>query len=121
GKRLLFPGDAQIENWSYALSKASVRTLLGDVAVYKVGHHGSLNATPKASLWPLFKRRARKRSPDRLATLLSTMADKHGSTARGTEVPRSVLVAALGAESDLFNTEDLDRGALYHVQKISFS
>src|SRR6185295_9967935 len=48
GKKLLFPGDAQIENWSYALSKPAVRKALAGVNLYKVGHHGSLNATPKS-------------------------------------------------------------------------
>src|SRR5262249_51378738 len=52
GRKLLFPGDAQIENWLYALTAAPdrdrVRELLAQVDVYKVGHHGSLNATPKS-------------------------------------------------------------------------
>ena len=51
-KKLLFPGDAQIENWSYALVDApnakATGTLLEGVDVYKVGHHGSRNATPKS-------------------------------------------------------------------------
>ena len=60
-KKLLFPGDAQLENWMYSLKEAkeasAVRKLLSDVDVYKVGHHGSLNATPK-TLWNLFRKRA---------------------------------------------------------------
>lgn len=51
GKLLLFPGDAQIENWDYALNQArnrtAIRKLLRAADVYKVGYHGSLNATPK--------------------------------------------------------------------------
>ena len=54
GKRLLFPGDAQIENWQYALQNPANRQLLASVNLYKVGHHGSRNATPK-SLWKLFE------------------------------------------------------------------
>src|SRR4051812_13955630 len=54
GTTLLFPGDAQIENWSYALfnapNHAAIRKRLAQTNVYKVGHHGSLNATPK-TLW----------------------------------------------------------------------
>ena len=57
-KKLLFPGDAQLENWQYALSQSSSRALLKDVDLYKVGHHGSLNATPK-SLWTDFSKRGR--------------------------------------------------------------
>ena len=59
GKKLLFPGDAQLENWSYAVKDAddadATRALLADVDVYKVGHHGSLNATPKKLLWEAFR------------------------------------------------------------------
>jgi len=79
---------------------------LADVSVYKVGHHGSLNATPK-TLWNMFKRKAPTPPPDRLKTVLSTLAGKHGRAQRGTEVPREKLVAALKAESDFFTTQSL--------------
>lgn len=105
-KKLLFPGDAQIENWSYALSKSSVRKLLTGVNVYKVGHHGSLNATPK-SLWNSFENRSTKKTNDRLKTFVSTMAGKHGKTANNTEVPRRPLVETLKAETDYYTTQDL--------------
>lgn len=101
-KKLLFPGDAQIENWSYALSKAPVRQLLRSVDLYKVGHHGSLNATPK-SLWNLFE----KRSTGSLQTIVSTMAGKHGDARSGTEVPRQKLMEILKAESCYFSTQSL--------------
>lgn len=103
-KKLLFPGDAQIENWSYALSKPSVRRLLEDVNLYKVGHHGSLNATPK-TLWGLFKNRSEKKTANRLLTVCSTMPGKHGKTTNKTEVPRRPLVEALKALSDYHTTE----------------
>ena len=48
-RKLLFPGDAQIENWSYALSRKADLAMLADTDVYKVGHHGSHNATLKAN------------------------------------------------------------------------
>jgi hypothetical protein len=105
-KRLLFPGDAQIENWSYALSKPSVRRALEDVHLYKVGHHGSLNATPK-TLWNLFKKRSRRQTTGRLQTVVSTMPGKHGKPSNNTEVPRRPLVDALTAESDYFTTQEL--------------
>ena len=57
GEKLLFPGDAQIENWQYALSKPEVRALLKETTVYKVGHHGSRNATPK-TLWKDFSKKS---------------------------------------------------------------
>jgi beta-lactamase superfamily II metal-dependent hydrolase len=111
GKKLLFPGDAQIENWSWALQdspdhKATLK-LLSEVDVYKVGHHGSLNATPKKLLWENFRKRGAKRK--KLLSLLSTMPGKHGSPAKGTEVPRKPLLAALEKETSLSNTTKLPK------------
>jgi hypothetical protein len=110
GKRkLLFPGDAQIENWEYALSQKKFQKLLQDVHLYKVGHHGSLNATPK-TLWNLFQHRSAKpQSPNRLHTFVSTLAGKHGTAEGGSEVPRGKLVRALKAESTYFSTQELKR------------
>jgi beta-lactamase superfamily II metal-dependent hydrolase len=62
GRVLLFPGDAQVGNWEswHADSKEVKRTwkvdgkditaeqLLNNTVVYKVGHHGSHNATLRA-------------------------------------------------------------------------
>ena len=111
GKKLLFPGDAQIENWSWALQdspdyKVTLK-LLSEVDVYKVGHHGSLNATPKKLLWENFKKRDPKSK--KLMSLLSTMPGKHGSTTKGTEVPRKPLLAALEKETALSNTTKLPK------------
>ncbi|MFE5286386.1 hypothetical protein ACFRAQ_15580 [Nocardia sp. NPDC056611] len=47
GTRLLFPGDAQQGAWEYVFSDARNVDLLTDLALYKVGHHGSHNATPR--------------------------------------------------------------------------
>jgi hypothetical protein len=118
--RLLFPGDAQIENWEYALSDAKSRALLADVDVYKVGHHGSLNATPK-ELWGMFKHRSTdEKAPQRLKSVVSTMAGKHGSESSKTEVPRRTLMAALKNESHLFSTEELGNG-FFHDTPLTFA
>lgn len=114
GKKLLFPGDAQIENWSYALSRPGVRELLEDVDVYKVGHHGSLNATPK-SIWNAFSKRGPAGAKGRLKTFLSTRRNKHGHKEAGTEVPRGPLVDELEARSDLASTLDM-KGAKEFVR-----
>jgi len=112
--RLLFPGDAQIENWLYALEGApdhkKGQKRLAGVHVYKVGHHGSLNATPK-TLWRLFGKKGGPEAPERLRTFVSTMAGKHGSHARGTEVPRDKLIEALRQESAHFSTQELKKKA----------
>jgi hypothetical protein len=109
-KKLLFPGDAQIENWSYALEDApdheATQALLADVDVYKVGHHGSLNATPKKLLWEHFTKRGTVEGK-RIKAMLSTLHGKHGNAKSGTEVPRKPLLEALSKETDLTNTEDL--------------
>ena len=107
-KTLLFPGDAQIENWNHALKDApdaaANRKLLAKTNFYKVGHHGSLNATPK-SLWGLFAKKGT--GGGSLQTMMSTRAGKHGSVANESEVPRGKLVTELKSQSLLFNTETI--------------
>jgi len=104
--RLLFPGDAQIENWDMTLQDKTLMKRLTGVTFYKVGHHGSRNATPK-SLWKGFANRSRRKKPTRLRTVVSTMAGKFGAAARHTEVPRTTLVTALKSETDFFSTQEL--------------
>jgi hypothetical protein len=111
-KKLLFPGDAQIEE--YALSDPEAVKLLRSVDLYKVGHHGSRNATPK-SLWNLLDNRKirtngqpksmKARVPERLKSLISTLEGKHGDEARKTEVPRKTLVQELEKYSDYHTTQ----------------
>jgi metallo-beta-lactamase superfamily protein len=105
-KHILFPGDAQIENWQYALNQPKYEKLLKEVDVYKVGHHGSLNATPK-TLWGLFKKRRKTTGAGRIRTLMSTLEHVHGSEESHTEVPRKSLTNALRKESDHFSTQSL--------------
>jgi hypothetical protein len=103
GKKLLFPGDAQLEDWQWALGQEGIDDLLRDVDLYKVGHHGSRNATPR-SLWSRFGKRK-----SGLVTLLSTAAGAYGRSAEG-KVPSENLLRALRGESKLFNTQDLNGG-----------
>jgi L-ascorbate metabolism protein UlaG (beta-lactamase superfamily) len=108
GKKLLFPGDAQIENWEYALKRdeGADLKLLKDVDLYKVGHHGSRNATPK-TLWNNFGNKNKdKGEANRLSTIVSTMKGKHGHAKSNTEVPRGTLVDALTELSDYHTTEN---------------
>jgi hypothetical protein len=112
-KRLLLPGDAQIENWSWALKEApeaeDYHELLAGVDLYKVGHHGSRNATPK-SLFRIWEGERRDDRP--MVALLSTMPDVHGRS-EATAVPRSSLVTALALRMDLVRTDELDeRGSV---------
>ncbi len=105
GKKLLFPGDAQIENWEFALKQKEVADLLKDVNVYKVGHHGSRNATPK-TLWKRFARKQKDGATDRLLTVNSTMKGKHGKSRNNSEVPRTTLVKELSDLSNYRSTEE---------------
>lgn len=110
-KRLLLPGDAQIENWSWALEHApeaaDYRALLADVDLYKVGHHGSRNATPK-SLFRLWEEGPG--SEHKMMALLSTMPGVHGRSV-ATAVPRGPLVEALDRRMDLVRSDQFGKGA----------
>jgi hypothetical protein len=120
-KKLLFPGDAQIENWSWALqdakNAAATRKLLAAVDMYKVGHHGSRNATPKELLWENFSKRNKPKGK-RLLTMLSTLPGKHGKTKSKTEVPRKTLLDALVTETELLNTDALLKAQLCQLLSV---
>jgi hypothetical protein len=116
GKRLLFSGDAQIENWSYALTGAAnteaIRDELEQVDLYKVGHHGSRNATPR-SLFKLWTAPTTAERP--MTALMSTLPGVHGDTA-ATRVPRATLVTALRERMHLLTTSELGPDeAVVHV------
>jgi len=108
-RRLLFPGDAQIENWSYVLKSKKAGKLgdaLSEVDLYKVGHHGSRNATPRL-LVEMWKERGEK-----LTSVVSTLPGVHGKS-EATAVPRATLMAALRKLGTLERTDELPAGSLY--------
>ena len=106
-QRLLFPGDAQIENWEYALKKADHfeknLDLLREVDLYKVGHHGSRNATPR-TLFNLWTEAGTKDRP--MTAMMSTKGGVHGESV-ATAVPRATLKAALDTRMKLHSTQSL--------------
>lgn len=110
GLSMLFPGDAQIENWQFTLDRLGddpeVKQKLASIDLYKVGHHGSRNATPR-SLHALWVDRPDALPP--LTALMSTRPDVHGET-EATAVPRATLVTALEQVATLISTDDLDQG-----------
>ena len=120
-QKLLFPGDAQIENWEWALKQAPDKddnlARLADVTVYKCGHHGSRNATPK-TLWNNFAKRSPTASDDRLRTFVSTAEGKHGKTANKSEVPRRTLMDAFREQSRLITTETVDANKELFVEEV---
>ncbi|MDQ7878235.1 hypothetical protein Q9R08_09655 [Microbacterium sp. QXD-8] len=112
GVSLLFSGDAQIENWRHTLDRlgddADLRDRLAKIDLYKVGHHGSRNATPR-SLHALWK--ARAADLPRLSAVMSTRQGVHGKNDNA--VPQGHLVDALREVADLYSTDDLDAGEEY--------
>jgi beta-lactamase superfamily II metal-dependent hydrolase len=102
GKNLLFVGDAQWGNWenflfggpigagSSADLTAKSKSILGSLDFYKVGHHGSTNATPIDTVNAM---------RDGCVAMCSTEPGQYGSTDRGTEVPRLPLVDALAKKT----------------------
>jgi hypothetical protein len=110
GKRLLFPGDAQIENWSYSLSgpgaSEALTKQLSALDLYKVGHHGSRNATPKLSLLPLWLVPGATRVP---VAMLSTLPGQYDEAF---PVPAQKLVDRLVLPPlRLINTDTFPAGA----------
>ena len=105
-KRMLLSGDAQIENWRFALEEAAApvsptatqcRNLLDEVDMYKVGHHGSRNATPRSLV-------AQWDDRPGMMGLMSTKSCFHGEK-ETTRVPRQTLVDALAERMRLFTTD----------------
>lgn len=97
-RRMLFPGDAQMESWNWITQRspdaARNRKELAKVDLYKVGHHGSRNATPKQSLYKLWAPDGGAVRP--VLSLMSTREDVYGET-DDTDVPNPKLKAGLGA------------------------
>ena len=111
-KKLLFAGDAQAGNWEYWLYdlEAPLKTtvgetmtkegtaILGSLDFYKVGHHGSTNATPIAAVAAM---------GTGFAAMCSTQADTFGTVANASEVPRGPLMDALGDKCGLVRSDQI--------------
>jgi hypothetical protein len=120
GKQLLFVGDAQAGNWEHWLFDTDTPDKKGNTAVisdaasilasvnfYKVGHHGSGNATPKAAVEAMLGH------AHPFAAMCSTEADVYGTEdpddpTKGTEVPRIPLMQKLASESALVRSDQLE-------------
>ncbi len=82
---LLFPGDAQWGTWNAALRDDISRELIARTTFYKVGHHGSHNATPVAFLADVLPANIR---------MWAAAASVHPVRA-WPEIPRETLLAEL--------------------------
>ncbi|HLI96115.1 MAG TPA: hypothetical protein VKT72_08520 [Candidatus Baltobacteraceae bacterium] len=103
GKTLLLAGDAQWGNWQNFLFGGALGTaghngltdeakqILGNIDVYKVGHHGSTNATPIDAVNAM--------RADAIA-MCSTQPGAYGKPENNSEVPRIPLIAALNKKTE---------------------
>ena len=82
---LLFPGDAQWGTWNAVLSEPASVELLKKTVFYKVGHHGSHNATPKEFV---------EKDLSAFSAMVSTRP-----MSKWKLIPKKELLAALGAKS----------------------
>lgn len=117
GKKLLFAGDAQAGNWEYWLFKMSEpikdptkagdiveesKELLQTIDFYKVGHHGSTNATPIQMVETATDRPVGSKG---FVSMCSTEDDVYGNRDKSTEVPRTLLMDALAKGSCLVRSD----------------
>ena len=109
-RRLLFCGDAQLESWQWITADspkaATNRKNLRKVDLYKVGHHGSRNATPKTSLYGLWAPAGT--TPRRVVSLMSTREDAYGES-DNTFVPSENLKTGLATSPMMLITTQQDK------------
>ncbi|MES0056551.1 MBL fold metallo-hydrolase [Mesorhizobium sp. M0078] len=103
GKSLLFAGDAQWGNWSnflfggalgspgHTALTQSAKDILASIDFYKVGHHGSTNATPVDALEAM---------KNGVVAMCSTAEHAYGSEENKSEVPRKPLMTALETKTN---------------------
>jgi beta-lactamase superfamily II metal-dependent hydrolase len=121
GKKLLFVGDAQAGNWEHWLYRTDEpnrdptklgdladesRELLANVDFYKVGHHGSTNATPIQAVEAI----GGGRPAASIIAMCSTEKGVYGNPdpAKGTEVPRVPLMDALADKCALIRSDAIE-------------
>ena len=98
GRRLLFPGDAELESWAMMFKKCPAE--MKPVDFLKVGHHGSHNGTPEARARQAAAEVARKH---RATVMVSTKSKVYGTV---NPVPDADLMADLGRRCKTLVTTD---------------
>jgi hypothetical protein len=119
GKKLLFAGDAQGGNWEYWLFKTegpvkdptkagdvieASKEILQTIDFYKVGHHGSTNATPIQAVEAAI---ARPKASKGFVSMCSTEDGVYGNREKDTEVPRVPLMKVLSDGSCLLRSDSI--------------
>ncbi|HSH83147.1 MAG TPA: hypothetical protein VLA19_31830 [Herpetosiphonaceae bacterium] len=93
---LLFPGDAQWGTWQAALRNPDWQVLLKETTFYKIGHHGSHNATPIDYIEKTLETKA-----DGFWTMVST-----GAVAKWPQIPRQPLLDAISLRTKKLTRSD---------------
>ena len=116
-KKLLFAGDAQGGNWEYWLFNTSEpvadptkagdlveqsKELLQTIDFYKVGHHGSTNATPIQAIEAAI---GRPKTGNGFVSMCSTEDGVYGNPDKDTEVPRTLLMDVIRKGSCLIRSD----------------
>ena len=91
GHIVLIFAIARYETW--------IDEILGHLDFYKMGHHGSTNATPVSAVAVM---------GGNFPTMCSTQEDSFGSVANASEVPRLPLLAALAQKSRIVRSDQID-------------
>ena len=94
---LLMPGDAQWGNWKSWLEQDAADDIFARTTVYKVGHHGSHNATPRSIV-------------DRLASSVTVLVPTQDTPFP--TIPEPKLMAALSERSGNRVVRSDDQGPL---------
>jgi beta-lactamase superfamily II metal-dependent hydrolase len=100
---LLFPGDAQWGTWNAAIEDTEWATLLERTTLYKIGHHGSHNATPKRFLEDLVATRSSPQGAliDDFTAMVSTRPIKMWK-----QIPKRELLERVEELTDRFARSD---------------
>ncbi len=111
GKNLLFAGDAQGGNWEYWLYgtdrpekepgdelSAEAGKIFASLDLYKMGHHGSTNATPIPAVNAMAAG---------IVALCPTEVNVYGDGEKETEVPRGPLLDAICRRGTLIRSDSI--------------
>jgi beta-lactamase superfamily II metal-dependent hydrolase len=99
--RLLLPGDAEWGTWRRILATDEARSLLRGATFFKVGHHGSHNATSKTLVEQVL--------PKKIPAMIST---QQGPGRYRNNIPLSELLDALKVRNINYARSDVATGKL---------
>jgi beta-lactamase superfamily II metal-dependent hydrolase len=99
--RLLLPGDAEWGTWKRILQDDDARLLVHGATFFKVGHHGSHNATPKRLVEAVL--------PRKIPAMIST---QQGPGKYRNNIPLGDLLSALTANAIHYVRSDCAAGPL---------